>query len=52
MMNDEKKVYLLEVNQSPSYSAETPLDFLVKNFLIKDTLKIVMHDKEKNRGNL
>jgi len=52
MMNSDQKVYLLEVNQSPSFSTETPLDFLVKNYLIKDTLKIVMYDKERRKVNL
>ena len=41
------KLYLLEVNQSPSFLTETPLDLLVKNYLIRDTLKIVNEDKPK-----
>jgi len=40
------------VNQSPSFSTETPLDFLIKNFLVKDTLEIILFDRDKKKNNL
>ncbi len=41
MIDDNGKCYLLEVNQTPSYSTEAPIDYLIKSYLIKDTLNIV-----------
>jgi len=35
------KPYLLEVNHTPSFTADTPLDRLIKCQLIRDTLKIL-----------
>jgi D-alanine-D-alanine ligase-like ATP-grasp enzyme len=41
MMDDTGRVYLLEVNYTPSFSTETPLDHLIKSNLIADTLKLM-----------
>lgn len=49
MLNDRNKVFLLEVNQSPSFSTDSPLDLLVKNYLIKDTLNIIKEERAKNK---
>ena len=38
MIDDRNKVYLLEINYTPSFSTETPLDHLIKSNLIRDTL--------------
>lgn len=35
------KPYLLEVNHSPSFNTDTPLDYLIKKDLIYDTLKLL-----------
>jgi tubulin polyglutamylase TTLL6/13 len=32
------KVFLLEINHTPSFSTDTPLDELIKSNLIKDSL--------------
>jgi len=41
MIDDKNKVYLLEVNYTPSFSTETPLDHLIKSNLIRDTLVLM-----------
>lgn len=41
MIDAKNKCYLLEVNHTPSFTAETPLDELVKANLIRDTLVLV-----------
>lgn len=38
MVDDNNKMYLLEINYTPSFSTETPLDHLIKSNLIRDTL--------------
>ena len=35
------KPYLLEVNHLPSFNTDTPIDKVVKNDLIKDTLTLL-----------
>ena len=41
MIDDKDKLYLLEINYTPSFSTETPLDELIKSNLIRDTLLIM-----------
>jgi D-alanine-D-alanine ligase-like ATP-grasp enzyme len=44
------KSWLLEVNQSPSFMTDSPLDFQVKKNLIRDTLHILnLSQKRKNK---
>lgn len=43
------KPYLLEVNHTPSFTTDTPLDSLIKRNLIYDTLKL-MNVTVKNRN--
>lgn len=38
MMDDNNRLYLLEINYTPSFSTETPLDHLIKSNLIRDSL--------------
>lgn len=38
MMDDKNRLYLLEINYTPSFSTETPLDHLIKSNLIRDSL--------------
>ena len=38
MLDDNGKLYLLEINYTPSFSTETPLDQLIKSNLIRDSL--------------
>jgi tubulin polyglutamylase TTLL6/13 len=41
ILDKKCKPYLLEVNHSPSFNTDTPLDYLVKNDLIYDTMKLL-----------
>jgi tubulin polyglutamylase TTLL6/13 len=41
MFDENLKVYLLEVNHTPSFSTDTPLDYNIKKCLILDTLILV-----------
>jgi tubulin polyglutamylase TTLL6/13 len=41
------KPYLLEVNHSPSFSTDSPLDEKVKGELIKDTIKMLGLTKKR-----
>ena len=38
MIDDHNKLYLLEINYTPSFSTSTPLDNLIKSNLIRDAL--------------
>lgn len=38
MLDDNLKPWLLEVNHTPSFSADTPLDYHIKKCLLLDTL--------------
>lgn len=40
-INDKLRPSLLEVNHTPSFSTDTPLDSLIKKNLIRDTLKLM-----------
>lgn len=41
MIDANNKVYLLEINHTPSFSTDTPLDDLIKSNLIRDTLNLM-----------
>jgi tubulin polyglutamylase TTLL6/13 len=41
MLDEDDKLYLLEINYTPSFSTETPLDHLIKSNLIRDTLDLM-----------
>ncbi|CAD8074759.1 unnamed protein product [Paramecium primaurelia] len=40
-LNDKLNPFLLEVNHTPSFTTDTPLDSLIKKNLIRDTLKLM-----------
>lgn len=49
MIDDKCKPILLEVNHSPSFSTDSPLDYKIKNELITDTIRILgLSTKRKN----
>lgn len=48
MLTDDYKPIVIEVNHTPSFETGTPLDYLVKKNLIKDTLKL-MRITQKNK---
>jgi len=41
LLDHSLKPWLLEVNQTPSFSTESPLDYKIKYELIRDTLALV-----------
>ncbi len=41
MLKNNGEPLLLEVNHTPSFTTDTPLDFKIKKNLIKDTLKLM-----------
>ena len=50
MLDQDLKPWLLEVNHSPSFLTESPLDFKIKKNLLRDTLHILnLSQRRKNR---
>lgn len=41
MLDDDLKAYLIEVNHTPSFTTDTPLDYSIKHSLITDTLILI-----------
>jgi tubulin polyglutamylase TTLL6/13 len=41
ILDTNLKPWILEVNHSPSFSTDTPLDFKIKKNLIADTIKLL-----------
>ena len=41
MLDHKLNPYILEINYTPSFTADTPLDRVIKKKLIEDTLKLV-----------
>ena len=49
MLNSKAEPILLEVNHTPSFATDTPLDYKIKSSLIKDTLNLMnINVKKKN----
>ena len=48
MLDHKLKPWLIEINHTPSFTADTPLDRHIKKTVIRDTLKI-MHITINNR---
>jgi len=47
MLDHKCKPYLLEVNHSPSFSTDSPLDEKVKGDLIRDTIQMLGLSKQR-----
>jgi len=47
MFDSKCKPYLLEVNHSPSFSCDSPLDEKIKGELIKDTIRLLGLSKKR-----
>jgi tubulin polyglutamylase TTLL6/13 len=41
MLDERGKPYLIEVNHSPSFQTDTPLDYRVKHGVIKDAMSLI-----------
>lgn len=41
MIEETHRVHLLEINHTPSFFTDTPLDYYVKNNLVRDTIELV-----------
>ena len=50
LLDKKCKPWLLEVNHTPSFKTDTPLDVKIKGNLIKDTLKLVNNSQGKLSG--
>lgn len=51
-LDDKLKPWLIEVNHTPSFSTDSPLDFEIKKNVINDSLKLLnmsYYKKEKYR---
>jgi tubulin polyglutamylase TTLL6/13 len=51
MINESLEPFILEVNHTPSFATDTPLDYFIKFNLIKDTL-ILMNIGEESKKKL
>jgi len=51
MLDHKLNPYLLEINYTPSFTADTPLDQYIKKNLIADTLTL-LNVNEKNKKEL
>jgi tubulin polyglutamylase TTLL6/13 len=47
MFDSKCKPYLLEVNHSPSFATDSPLDEKIKGDIVKDTIKLLGLSKER-----
>lgn len=41
LIDDKLKPYLIEINHTPSFATDTPLDSMVKKNAIRDALKLM-----------
>ena len=51
MLNNKGDPFLIEVNHTPSFSTDTPLDYQIKRNLIKDSL-VLMNISVKKKNEL
>ena len=49
ILDYKARPFLLEINHSPSFSTETPLDYKVKKHLITDTIALLNLNLERKR---
>ena len=48
LIDEEFKPWLLEINHSPSFCTDSPLDYIIKKSLILDTLLLLnLHCSDK-----
>jgi len=50
MIDQYLKCWLIEVNQSPSFLTDSPLDYQIKKNVLRDSLHMLnLNNKKKNR---
>jgi hypothetical protein len=49
MIDNKCKPWLLEVNQSPSFSTDSPLDYKIKKAVLGDTFTLLNVSNEHRR---
>jgi tubulin polyglutamylase TTLL6/13 len=49
-LDSSLKPWVIEVNHSPSFSTDTPLDFKIKKNLITDTIKLLNLSWQKKQN--
>ena len=47
LIDNQDRCFLLEVNHTPSFSTDTPLDHIIKKNLVKDTLLMMSANQEE-----
>ena len=47
MIDRHFKPWLIEVNQSPSFATDSPLDYEVKKSVLRDTFKLLNVNQER-----
>jgi hypothetical protein len=47
MIDKHFKPWLIEVNQSPSFGTDSPLDYEVKKAVLRDTFKLLNVSQER-----
>jgi tubulin polyglutamylase TTLL6/13 len=52
MLDEDCKPYVIEVNHTPSFVTDTPLDYHIKFGLIKDTLNLMNVNVESRNQSL
>ena len=49
LIDSHLKPYLIEVNHTPSFETSSSLDYEIKKYLIKDTLKLMRINSENKK---
>jgi len=49
MLDEKLKPWLIEINHTPSFATDTPLDFKIKKDLIAETLQLLNMTYAKKR---
>lgn len=50
LIDEKLKPWLIEINHTPSFATDTPLDFKIKKDLIADTLVLLDMTAQKKRN--
>ena len=50
LIDEKLKPWLIEINHTPSFATDTPLDFKIKKDLIADTIQILNMTSQKKKA--